>query len=152
MGDTDMRRGDRDSTILIVEDDEDNVHLLELFFQTSGFRNVHATSDARDVEGLVRELEPDLILLDLHMPHVNGLEVMRRVQESVPCHEIPTIVMSGDVSSKNRRLGTEVGATDFVSKPYEMGMLLHKVERALAGSKTAPSAPGTPSRKASAPR
>ncbi|MBW3594785.1 MAG: response regulator [Actinobacteria bacterium] len=126
----------RNSKILIVEDDADNVHLLELFFETSGFTDVHATSDARSVEALVRKLDPDLLLLDLHMPHVDGLEVMRRVQEAVPEHEIPMIVMSGDISPENRRIGAEMGATDFLGKPYEMSALLHKVEQALGASKT----------------
>lgn len=122
--------------ILIVEDDADNIHLLELFFETSGYTNIHATSDARNVEGLVIELDPELILLDLHMPHVDGLEVMRRVQEAVPGHEIPMIVTSGDISATNRRIGAEVGATDFLGKPYEMSALLHKVEQALAAPRT----------------
>ena len=126
----------RNSKILIVEDDADNVHLLELFFETSGFTDVHATSDARNVEGLVRDLEPELILLDLHMPHVDGLEVMRRVQEAVPGHEIPMIVMSGDISPEKRKIGVEVGATDFLGKPYEMAALLQKVEQALGAPKS----------------
>ena len=117
--------------ILIVEDDPDNVHLLELLFETSGYANVHATSDARNVASLVDELEPDLILLDLHMPHVDGLEVMRQIQEAVPGHDIPMIVTSGDISPENRKAGKEVGATDFVGKPYEMSHLLSRVEKAL---------------------
>lgn len=124
----------RDSKILIVEDDADNIYLLELFFETSGYTNVHATSDARNVEGLVRDLSPELILLDLHMPHVDGLEVMRRIQEAVPGHEIPMIVVSGDISPENRKIGKEVGATDFLGKPYQMGALLNKVEHALGAS------------------
>ena len=121
----------KSSRILIIEDDPDNVHLLELFFETSGFSDVHATSDARNVENLVAELEPALILLDLHMPHVDGLEVMRRIQEAVPGHDIPVIVLSGDISPENRRAGEEIGATDFLHKPYEMQNLLDKVESAL---------------------
>ena len=124
----------KNAKILVVEDDPDNVHLLELFFETSGFANVHATSDARNVEGLVREIQPELILLDLHMPHVDGLEVMRRIQEADPDHEIPMIVMSGDISPENRKIGKEVGATDFLGKPYEMSSLLSKVEKALTES------------------
>ena len=122
----------RKARILIVEDDPDNVQLLELFFETSGYSDVHATSDARNVDALVAEIEPDLILLDLHMPHVDGLEVMRRIQEAVPGHEIPMIVLSGDISPENRKIGIEVGATDFLGKPYEMSSLLQKVETALA--------------------
>lgn len=121
----------RKSRILIVEDDPDNVQLLELFFETSGFSDVHATSDARNVENLVAEIEPDVILLDLHMPHVDGLEVMRRIQAAVPGHEIPMIILSGDISPENRRIGIEIGATDFLGKPYEMSNLLEKVENAL---------------------
>lgn len=124
----------RNSKILIVEDDADNVELLELFLETSGFTNVHATSDARKVESLVLDLEPHLILLDLHMPHVDGLEVMRRVQEASPGHDIQMIVMSGDLTAENRKIGAEVGATDFVSKPYEIGSFLKKVEQALGAS------------------
>ncbi len=126
------------SRILIVEDDPDNVHLLELFFETSGFSDVHATSDARNVDALVAVIDPALILLDLHMPHIDGLEVMRRIQEAVPGHEIPVIVLSGDISPENRKIGTEVGATDFLGKPYEMSHLLEKVESALAEASEKP--------------
>ena len=118
------------SKVLIVEDGPDNLHLLELFFETSGFTRVHATSDARNVEELVRELEPELVLLDLHMPHVNGIELMRRITNTVD-RRIPMIVTSGDLSPENRKAGKEAGATDFLGKPYEMGALRMKVERAL---------------------
>lgn len=122
-----------DQKILIVEDDQDNLHLLELFFETSGFTNVHATSDSRNVEKLVGEIEPALILMDLHMPHVDGLEVLRRIQtERGNGNEIPAIVMSGDISPDIERAGTDAGATDFLGKPYEMGALMAKVERALS--------------------
>ena len=122
----------KDCRILIVEDDPDNLSLLELFFETSGFSDVHATSDARNVDSLVAEIDPALILLDLHMPHMDGIEVMRRIQEAVPGHEIPMIILSGDLSPENVEAGKEGGATDFLDKPYEMSSLLTKVENALA--------------------
>ncbi len=133
-------RGDiKDSTILIIENDADTVFLLELLFETSGFTNVHATSDPRNVESLVRDLDPDLVLLDLHMPEVDGIEVMRRIEEEIPGHDIQMILMSGDVSPEKRRIGMEAGATHFVAKPYDLSTLVTKVEDALGHSKEAES-------------
>ena len=122
------------SRILIVDDDPDHLHLLELFFETSGFSNVHATSDARNVEALIAEDRPHLVLLDIHMPHIDGVEVMRRIQAAAPEQDIPMIVMSGDLSTDTRQRGEDAGATDFLAKPYEMSELLTKVRSALEGS------------------
>lgn len=121
----------RQSQLLVLDDDPDNVHLMRLLFETSGFTKVHATSDPANIEGLLGELEPDVVLLDLHMPGLGGIEVMRRIQEALPDRRIPVIVVSGDTSRENRRVAEAVGAVDFIAKPFDMGSLVATVERAL---------------------
>lgn len=118
--------------ILIVEDDPDNLHLLSLYLETVGFTDVIGTSESKNVLELVEQRMPDLILLDLHMPGVDGFEVMDRIGRAVPGHKIPMIVMSGDVTTEVRQTGEQIGATDFLGKPFEMKTLLSTVERALS--------------------
>lgn len=127
----------RQSQLLVLDDDPDNVHLMQLLFETSGFTRVHACSDPRDIEGLLGQLEPDVVLLDLHMPGLGGIEVMRRIQETVPDRRIPVIVVSGDVSPENQRVAEAAGAIGFVAKPFDTGSLVATVEKALNDSKDA---------------
>ena len=119
--------------ILIVEDDPDNLRVLEVMFESSGYKNVHGTSDARKVARLLEELAPDIVLLDLHMPHIHGVDIMRTIRKSTANRPIHMIVTSGDISPESRRAGEEMGAAAFVVKPYEMSTLIQTVEKALGG-------------------
>ena len=126
-----MTEHNEEAKILIFEDDPDNLHLLEVFFESSGYTHVHGTSDGRNVKSLLEEVDPDVVLLDLHMPHVHGLDIMRTIHDAERDHPIPMIVTSGDISSESRRAGEEMGSIEFLVKPYEMSTLLQMVERAL---------------------
>lgn len=121
------------ASILVVEDDVDNLHLLEVFFGSSGYENVHGTTDGRKIAELVTEIEPDLVLLDLHMPHVNGLDLILNIREVPAGKEVPIIVASGDVTPESRRAAEKLNVSVFLTKPYEMTVLLQSVEQALDG-------------------
>ena len=73
-----------DAKILIVDDEPVNVLLLERILAADGYRNVRSTTDARTVLGLYRSHEPDLILLDLLMPHLDGVAVLQQLQVEIP--------------------------------------------------------------------
>jgi putative two-component system response regulator len=118
--------------IMIVEDDRDNRQLLELTFRTSGYKNVIEVSDGRQAVEMFSSNRPDMVLVDLHMPHVGGLDVIRDINELVPEDEfLPIVMLSGDVSPEVRRQATELGASDFLLKPYEMSALVELVESCL---------------------
>ena len=73
-----------DAKILIVDDERTNVLLLERLLQHAGYRRLASTTDSRTVLGLYRSLQPDLILLDLMMPHVDGLAVLAQLRAEIP--------------------------------------------------------------------
>ncbi|MFQ3580816.1 MAG: HD domain-containing phosphohydrolase [Chloracidobacterium sp.] len=109
----------RDARILVVDDLELNIKLLENLLAEAGYRRVFSTTDARQVAELYRELSPDLVLLDLHMPHRNGFQVMEDLREIERDSYIPVLVLTGLPDHATRLRALEAGARDFLSKPFE---------------------------------
>lgn len=109
----------RDAKILVVDDLELNIRLLENLLAEAGYRNVYSTTDSREVARLYRELSPDLVLLDLHMPHRNGFQVMEDLREIERDSYIPVLVLTGLPDHATRLRALESGARDFLSKPFE---------------------------------
>jgi len=106
--------------ILIVDDQEENVLLLECLLKNDGFQNIIYTTDARAATSLCKETEPDLIMLDLHMPFVDGFEVMKEIRTSLkPQTYLPILVLTGDTALEARRAALHAGAMDFLSKPFD---------------------------------
>lgn len=109
----------RNSKILIVEDDPGIVTLLELILEDAGYPNVVSTTDPREALDLYLGFEPDLILLDLHMPHKSGLEVMWDLREYVSESYVPVLMLTGDISQEAKVRALATGAKDFLHKPYD---------------------------------
>jgi putative two-component system response regulator len=104
--------------ILIVDDEEDNVEVLKRILEAEGYAEIRSTNDPRDVPALTREFQPDLILLDVLMPHMDGYAVLERLREP-DIHEPyrPVLVLTSDHSRQAQRDAFEAGAKDFVLKP-----------------------------------
>jgi len=109
----------RNARILIVDDLELNIKLLENLLAEAGYRQVYSTTDSRQVAQLYRELSPDLVILDLHMPHRNGFQVMEDLREIERDSYIPVLVLTGLPDHATRLRALEAGARDFLSKPFE---------------------------------
>ena len=106
--------------ILVVDDEEANLRLLERVLERAGFRNVVSTTDSRQVVELHRTERPDLILLDLHMPDVDGLELLQRLREEIPPRTyLPILVLTADVRPEIRLQALLHGAKDFLTKPLD---------------------------------
>jgi putative two-component system response regulator len=107
-----------ESKILVVDDQESNVRLLEYLLLRNGYHSVRWTTEPRDVAEIYQEFRPDLVLLDLKMPHMDGVEVMEKLQE-IERENPPTIVVitaNNDNEEKIRCLAS--GALDFLAKPF----------------------------------
>ena len=107
-----------DSKILIVDDQADNLRILATVLELKGYRKVRCLEDSRHAVPVFAEFQPDLILLDLHMPHMDGFEVMDQLR-SLTGEDgyVPILVLTGDNTSAARERALAHGAHDFISKP-----------------------------------
>lgn len=114
-----------DASILIVDDTEANVVLLDRILSSAGFKKRRGITDSREVLDAVLVGQPDLILLDLLMPHLDGFEVMRALADSEEIDPVPPIlVLTAELDQATRRRGLAAGAKDFLTKPYDPGEVL----------------------------
>lgn len=114
--------------ILIVDDQAANIVLLRSLLDHEGYVNVVATTDAREVGPIVEGLGPDLILLDLHMPHRDGIAVVEDIRSRLsPDEYLPVVILSSDDSPEARRRALAAGATDFLRKPVNEDELLLRI-------------------------
>ena len=120
-----------DSKILVVDDEESNARLLEYWLLRNGYRSVRWTTDPRDVVQIYQEFSPDLILLDLVMPHIDGVEVIEKLQE-IERETYPSIVVitaNNNDEAKIRCLAS--GALDFLAKPFDGTEVVARIKNIL---------------------
>jgi len=120
----------KDRLILVVDDDEHTRNLLRDLCESSGFRVVTAEDGVEAVEK-ISEKKPDLVLLDLMMPRRDGFSVLRWVREDARHAELPVIILTaiGEMDGKIR--GMELGADDYVTKPFKLIELQTRINSAL---------------------
>lgn len=117
--------------ILIVEDEARIGDVLEKYLQAGGYRTERAADGRRALE-LWRSAKPDLVLLDLMIPQVDGLEVLRSIRRE---NNTPVIVVTARVEEIDRLLGLELGADDYVTKPFSPREVVARVKAVLCRAK-----------------
>jgi DNA-binding response OmpR family regulator len=119
--------------ILVVDDEEDVVDLLRLVLAKKGFE-VHAA--ASGMEGLARAQStlPDLIVLDIMMREMDGWEVLKLLKLDDRTRAIPVVIVSARVEPKDKIRGLQEGAIDYVTKPFAVRDIVHKIEAALGAA------------------
>ena len=118
----------RRGSILIVEDDESLAALLELVLTTAGYADVRVVTDAREALPVFLAHRPDLVLLDLMMPHLDGLGILALLRPIVGGEDLqPVLVLTADGRSAARDRALAAGAADFLTKPFENSELLLRV-------------------------
>ena len=111
----------KDARILIVDDQESNIALLEDVLGRYGYADLKSTTDSRQVVAMVEEYHPDLILLDLLMPHLDGFAVMEMLRARVPRDDfLPILVLTADITPEIRLRALASGASDFLTKPFDL--------------------------------
>lgn len=107
--------------ILVIDDEDANVLLLRSLLEREGYRDVHAITDPSAALQSYVELEPDLVLLDLMMPVVDGFQLLEAFGRHDRANEFrPVLVLTADTTIKARRRALALGAKDFVSKPFDV--------------------------------
>src|SRR6266446_4673230 len=118
--------------ILIVDDEPANVRLLERVLEREGYTHLRSTTDARQALPLYTESRPDLVLLDLAMPHVDGFQILERIKPLVPPKAyLPVLVLTADITMETKRRALESGAKDFLTKPFDQVEVLLRIRNLL---------------------
>jgi len=113
-------------TILVIEDNVTSLRLLTDLLSEAGYGVCPAQSGELALD-LVAEIQPDLILLDIRMPGMDGFEVLRRFKAKPASRDIPVIILSAITETEQRVEGLRLGAVDFLTKPYQREELLARV-------------------------
>ncbi len=121
---------DRQPKILVVDDISLNVELLRTYLKSSGYA-VYEAYDGEEALDMVVKNEPDLILLDIMMPKINGFEVCKRLKSDLKTQFIPIVMVTALQSIEDKVQGIEAGADDFITKPFNKTELLARVKSLL---------------------
>ncbi len=106
--------------ILMVDDEVVNTCLMENFLSRIGYANLESLNDSRKIFETIERFTPDLILLDLMMPGINGFDVLEAFRrDGMPDEQVPVLVISGDATAANKRRALRSGATDLLAKPFD---------------------------------
>ncbi len=105
--------------ILIVDDQKLHTFFLEKVLKKEGYKNIHCVTDARRAVGAFHDFHPDIILLDLIMPYLDGFQITEQLREHREHNYLPILGLSEDKSSEMKQRALQAGITDFLSKPYE---------------------------------
>ncbi len=116
--------------ILIVEDEKDIIKMLEYNLKKEGFKII-AASDGEDVLDTALRQHPDLILLDLMLPGINGLEVCKTLKKEAKTASIPIIMLTAKSKESDKIVGLELGADDYITKPYSPRELIARIKAVL---------------------
>ena len=118
------------STVLIVEDDPHTVELVQLYLRRDGHQVISA-ADGLEGLRLAREAHPDLVVLDLMLPGMDGIEVCRLLREE---SEVPIVMLTARVEEEDRLAGLDLGADDYVTKPFSPRELAARIRAVLRRS------------------
>jgi DNA-binding response OmpR family regulator len=115
--------------VLVVDDDRVIQQLLEVNLQLEGYDVVATAADGKEALEKIKQLKPDLVILDIMMPKMDGLEVCRRLRADDELARIPVILLSARAQDMDIREGLEIGASAYLTKPFDPVELLEVVGR-----------------------
>ena len=121
------------STILIVEDNEKNMKLARDVLKAKGYAVLEAVTGAQGLR-LAREHRPDLVLMDIQLPDINGVDVFQQLRAEPHTAAIPVVAFTASVTPADRHRITQAGFSGFLSKPINLKEFLGTVQRMLEGA------------------
>jgi two-component system, cell cycle response regulator DivK len=122
------------STVLIVEDNDKNMKLARDVLQAKGYATLEAMTGEEGVT-LAREKLPDLVLMDIQLPGINGIEAFRRIRADAATAHIPVVALTASVTPTDRGAITAAGFDAFLGKPINLKEFLETVQRLVQGNK-----------------
>ncbi|MDH5631456.1 MAG: response regulator [Gammaproteobacteria bacterium] len=121
----------KQSRILIVDDEPANVRLLEKMLKNSGYTNVFSTTSSVEVLSMYAANNPDILLLDINMPAIDGFGVLQRLKDIETGDYLPVLVLTAQIDRNTKIRALEYGAMDFVTKPFDHIEVLNRIRNIL---------------------
>ena len=115
--------------ILVVDDEKQNIHLLTCYFKRTNYEVIISYTGEDALEKMQKTL-PDLVLLDIQMPGIDGIEVLRQAKSNVAIKKIPIIMLTSCETTEYMAKSFEYGATAFVSKPINFRKIMQEINKA----------------------
>jgi two-component system cell cycle response regulator DivK len=122
------------STVLIIEDNEKNMKLARDVLQVKGYQTLEAATGEEGVR-LAKEKLPDLVLMDIQLPGINGIDALKQLRADPKTARIPVVALTASVTPTDRSAITAAGFDAFVSKPISLKEFLDTVKRLVEGKK-----------------
>ena len=122
------------STVLIVEDNEKNMKLARDVLQAKGYKTLEAVTGEEGV-ALARQHVPDLVLMDIQLPGISGIEAFKQIRADAKTARVPVVALTASVTPTDRTAISAAGFDAFVSKPINLKEFLETVKRLLDGAK-----------------
>ncbi len=116
--------------ILVVEDNEDNIRLVRFMLEKSGYEVIEARDGAEGVALAVKE-KPDLVIMDLQLPDIDGLEATKRIRASEADREIPIVALTSFAMAGDRERALAAGCTGYIEKPINPDTFIAEIEKYL---------------------
>lgn len=120
-----------EARIMIIDDEELVIRAVQRFLSVEGFKNFHGISDSTRAINAIREIQPDVVLLDIMMPSVSGLDILRERRKHLALQVIPFIILSASSEIEVKREALALGAAEFLSKPVDNVDLVLRVQNSL---------------------
>ncbi len=121
--------------ILIVDDEPINIKVAQRYLRQAGYEDFVTTTDSREALDIIRREQPDVIVLDIMMPHVSGLNILEVVRGDRRLHHLPVLILTAACDDETKEHALELGATDFLTKPVKPTELAPRVRNALVVKK-----------------
>jgi len=122
---------DGKKTILIVDDEQDIVETLEFLVQSEGYNYISAY-DGEEALKLAKCNRPDLIILDVMLPKINGYKVSRLLKFDTKYKDIPILMVTARSQEEDRVIGEETGADEYITKPFDINEIINKINTYLS--------------------
>ncbi|HKM74060.1 MAG TPA: response regulator [Stellaceae bacterium] len=126
--------------LLYVEDNDDNLYLLTLWFDVAGGYEIVSAPDGTAGIAMATAERPDLILMDLNLPEIDGWEATRRLKAAPATRDIPIIALTAHAMAGDREKALAIGCDEFETKPIDFDRLLPKIERLIDAREGRPAA------------
>ena len=124
--------GLRDATVMMVDDEPINLEVTQIYLEEAGYTRLISTAEPMDAMHLLNSERPDVLLLDVKMPGINGFQILSEMRSTGILKDVPTIILTASSDPETKLRALELGATDFLSKPVDPSELVLRIRNTLA--------------------